>query len=57
VPVGTTNLDTVSTDTALVGARLRVPLAANASFALGYDGRFGGGYEGHSGFAGLSLRW
>jgi hypothetical protein len=44
-------------DSALVGARARFAIAPRASLTLSYDGRFGPGYDGHAGFAGVSIRW
>jgi outer membrane autotransporter protein len=38
-------------DGALVGARIGVPLSKAASFAISYDGRFGGSYTSHAGTA------
>ncbi|MBX3562381.1 MAG: hypothetical protein KF780_11280 [Sphingomonas sp.] len=39
-------------DNGEIGARARIPLAVNAALVLGYDGRFGSGYESHHGLAG-----
>lgn len=44
-------------DTALLGARVRVPVSSKAGFYLGYDGRFGGGYTSHAGTIGFTLSW
>lgn len=44
-------------DTALFGARARIPVSSKASFFLGYDGRFGGGYASHAGTIGFTLSW
>lgn len=44
-------------DTALLGARVRVPVSGKAGFYLGYDGRFGGGYTSHAGTIGFTLSW
>ncbi|WP_257546620.1 autotransporter domain-containing protein [Sphingopyxis sp. DBS4] len=44
-------------DTALLGARARIPVSSKASFFLGYDGRFGGGYTSHAGTIGFALSW
>lgn len=44
-------------DTALIGARARIPVSGKASVYLGYDGRFGGNYTSHAGTAGFTLSW
>lgn len=44
-------------DGALLGARLGVPIAKGATLSLGYDGRFGGGYTGHSGTVGVRVNF
>lgn len=42
-------------DTALLNARLSVPVSSAAAVSFGYDGRFGTGYTTHSGVIGVSV--
>jgi hypothetical protein len=42
-------------DTAMLGARAILPLGKGVKLSLAYDGRFGSGYNAHSGNLGLSV--
>ncbi len=44
-------------DTASVGARARLGLSKGTALWFAYDGRFGKGYEGHTGTVGLTIAW
>jgi autotransporter-associated beta strand protein len=44
-------------DAALIGARAGIDLSPNATLSFGYEGRFGGGYTGHSGVVALTIGW